>query len=520
MKIIKKNINGALKKVNFSALGAKLSPNRKMLALEMAGEQLLGAVVSGRGGRFTVNDFVALERNNPGDDLPDPANVREIMERLDYQTGPVVLVTPLARTVQISINRAKVEKLKNYQLIESVRWEVEPYTGISGAQAMVGVEKSAVADQDMLLAMEEDDEVEVNVSAIEQNVFRALKQLLKKAGLKLIRIYPPDVCFYMTLFISGRVESEQAVLDIGSDYSSYAIVKGRRPQQINTYPLGRETIRDLIKGEDQPDILDSLRFILRQSPGPLPLVLTGSGAIDPEVIRYIDEMSEYGAAPLVIERASTLTEPAHQGLNAVYATVTGAAARELLGGDSRLIGVTDAVALVPRLKKSAYILPLAVTVLLALSLFAHYGFMKIQKKRHKIQTKELAAKLKVKQARHNAFDQAEKNLISLQQEISLTKRKIAFVQGGADDNLSRLDQVLASLAELPDEMTLESIKQEGKNYLLTGSTGTVEVVGDYSVRLQDHNWCRAVALKSIESSGDGLLHFKIEINITTGAGPA
>lgn len=511
MRQIKKTFAGMLKKVNFSALIAKILPGRRIMALEVADKQILGAVVSARGQQFTINDFVALERTNPGDDLPDPQNIKEIMERLNYQAGPAVLVTPLARTVQISMNRAKVDKLKHYQLNDAVRWEVEPYTGISGIQAMVGVEKSASENTDLLLAMDDEDDIDVNVAAIEQNVFRALKQLYKKAGLKLMRIYPPDVCFYMTLFAEAGVDSEQAVLDIGPDYSSYAIIKGRQPRQINTYPLGRETIRDLINGEDLPDVLENMRFILRQAPGPLPLILTGSGAVDQEVTSYINDLSEHGAAPMVIRRESTLTESGHESLNAVYSTVTGAAVRELIGADNRLIGITDAIALVPRLKKSAYIMPLAVTILLALSLFGHYGFMKMQKKRHKKQTKELAAKLKVKQGRHNAYDQAKKKLTELRTKISLTKQKIAFVKGGADENLTHLDQVLASLADLPDEMTLESIKQEGKNYLLTGSSGTVEVVGDYSVRLQEHDWCEAVAVKDIAGNGDGLLHFEVEM---------
>ena len=505
----------SLKRPDFTALAGRLSPARKMLALEVAGEQILGAVVSLKGGRFTVHDFVAMERSNPGDDLPDPANIREIMERLDYQSGPAVLATPLARAVQISMNRAKIKKLKNYQLVEALRWEVEPYTGISGTQALVGVEKSSGPEKEDLLLAVEEEEIDVKVSAIEKNVYRALKQLVKKAGLRLARIYPPDICFFMALFAGGGGDSSQAVLDIGPDYASFAIVKSRQPDQINTYPIGREVIRDLVAGEDLPDALENLRFLLRQAPGPLPLILTGSGAIDPEVTAYVDSLSEYGAKPLTIRREAKLTEAGHEGLNAMYGLAVGAAVRELMKRDTRLIGISDKMPLVPRLKKSAYLMPLAAAVLLALSLFGHYSLMKMQKKNYKTQTKELSASLKTRQDKQNSYDRAKKEMERLRAEISLTRKKITFVRGGSDENLFHLERVLASLAELPDVMTLESVRQEGDKFIIAGSSGTVEAVGNFSVRLQKNDWCEAAAIKIIEHNG-GMLHFQIEMDTRTG----
>ena len=510
---LKKPYIPALAKIDFHGLVAKLSPGKKMLALEVAGEQILGAVVRAKGKAFTVQNFVAEKRSNAGDDLPDPQNIKEIMEHLDYQSGPAVLVTPLARAVQISMNRAKVEKLKNYQLIESLRWEVEPYTGISGTQALVGMEKPVKSDTDLLLAMEDEDEIELYVSVIEQNVFRALKQLFKKAGLKLTRLYPPDVCFYMVLFThDGVIESEQAVLDIGPDYANFAILKGRQPDQINTFPIGLEVIRDLLDGEELPDAMENLRFLLGQVPGPLPLILTGSGAIDPQVVDFLGRECASGAEPLVVKRQAKLTEADHDGMNAIYGTVVGAAVRELMNSASRTIGITDAIPLVPRLKKSAYLMPLAVTVLLSLSLFGHYGLMKMQKKTYKAQTKELSSKVKTMQDKQNAYDQAKEESDELRSRISLTKRKIDFVKGGSDENLIHLGRILASLAELPDEMTLESVRQEGGKYLLNGSSEALEVVGNFSVHLQEYDWCRAVAIKIIEVKGSGLLHFQIEMD--------
>ncbi len=500
-----------------TALAARLVPSRTMLALEVGGEQLRAALVSGRAGQFTVLEFVAVERANPGDDLPDPQNIREIMERLDYQSGPAVLVTPLVRAVQISMNRAMAERLSNYQLAEAARWEIEPFTGISGSQAMVGVEKAAPAGGDDLLAAMagEEADIEVNVSAIEQNVFRALKQLLKKAGLGLARLYPPDVCFYMALRATPELgEASRAVLDLGADYANFTLLKSGKPRQINTYPVGREVLRDLLAGEELPEALDNLRFLLKQVPGPLPLVLTGSGATDHEVVEFVSRECAYGAAPLVLPRQAKLTEAGHERLNSVYAGVAGAAVRELMGQDGRAIGITDVVPLGPRLRKSAYLMPLAVTVLLALSLFGHYGYMKVQKERYKVQAKELAARVKEKKSGHDAYEQAKKEEERLGREIRLTRRKIDFVRGGSDDNLKRLAWVLASLAALPDEMTLGGLEEKGGVFVLSGSSNSLEALGGYANALQKLDWCRAAELKNIESGGDGRLSFTIELATT------
>lgn len=497
-----------------SQVAASLAPQRSMLALEVASEQLFGALVSCKAGRYTVQEFVALDRANPGDDLPDPQNIKEIMERLDYQGGPAVLVTPLARAVQISMNRARAAKLSNYKLAEAARWEIEPFTGISGSQALVGVEKSAMAeDDDLLAAMAGDDEdIEVNVCAIEQNVFRALKQLFKKAGLKLARLYPPDVCFYMALRAGHAQEASQAVLDMGHDYANFALLKASQPRQINTYPTGREVVRDLLAGEELADALDNLRFMLSQVPGPLPLVITGPGAIDPQVVAFLDQECAYGAQPLVLQRQAKLTEAGHDRENAIYACVVGAAIRELMGGKGQSIGISDLVPLGPKLRKSVYLMPLAATVLLALFLLGHYGYMKNQKQRYKAQATELAEKVKKKKSGHAAYDKAKNEVARLRGAINLTKRKIKFVRGGSDDSLRHLNQVLSALTTLPDEITLDGMEQKPEGFMLFGSSQSLEILGDFALALQGYDWCQAVEIQTIEGQGNGPLTFNITLN--------
>lgn len=508
--------NKSAKLTGLKSLTAKLTPVKKMLAIEVSDQQLFGAVVIGRGKTFVVQDFFAVNRSNRGDDLPDPENIREIMARLKYPAGPVVLTSPLARAVHIAVNRIRVKKLSDYQLAESLRWEIEPFTGISGNNALVGVEKAMVSSEETAIVIEEEDEeFDVNVSAIEENVYRALRQIFKRAGLKLIRLYPPDVCFYMAS-LYGDEESEreapQAILDIGHDYTNFTVLRGGVPKQFNTFPIGTEVFKDLLAGEELADVQENLDFLLSQVPAPLPLIITGSGAVNPQIVEYLDKKTEYGAVPLSIKRQARLTEAGHDRMNAVYATVTGAAVRELMGKKQRSIGITDLIPLVPRLKKNTFVIPLVITLLLLLFLLGHYAMMRVQEERHKVQIEELSERLKVRQHKKDSFDQVNREFNSLRSQISLIEQKIQFVKGGSDKNLIHLDRVLASLTGLPDRVTLQTIKQDGEKYLLSGTAKTSEDVGYFSVQLQRYPWCRAVIIKNLASREGGLINFKIEMD--------
>lgn len=507
------------KSAKFSGLKsriAKLVPAKKILAIEVSDKQLLGAVVTCKGKSFAVQDFFSVNRSNSGDDLPDPENIKEIMERLKYPAGPVVLSSPLARAVHISVNRTRVKKLNDYQLAESLRWEIEPFTGISGANALVGVEKSVAGSDEITIVVEdEDEEIDVNVSAIEENVYRALKQIFKRAGLKLIRLYPPDVCFYMAgLCDKGTTEREaqQAVLDIGHDYANFTILKGVVPKQLNTFPMGTEVFKDLLAGEEMEDIQENLDFLLSQVPAPLPMILTGSGAVDPEISAYLDKKAEFGAVPILIKRQAKITDTGHDRMNAIYATVVGAAIRELMGKKQHSIGISDLIPLVPRLKQNSFVAPLAITVVLLLFLLGHYAVMRVQGDAHRAQIEELSAELKAKQSKRDNFDRAKKEFADLRSQISLIERKIKFVEGGSDENLIHLNRVLASFTRLPERITLQSIEQNGEKYTLIGTANTSEDIGYFAVELQKYKWCRAAVIQILEGREGDQTHFRIEVD--------
>jgi hypothetical protein len=195
--------------MNFGVIGF----SRTLMAMEMAGGKIRAAAVRRSGGRFEIMDFAALTLPEPDEDLPTVEIIRALAERLQPSGGDAVFVTPIARTFDLTMDRAKVAGLRPYQLKAAVKWEVEPYTGISGGNALVGVERARkpAAGAGDLEVEDEEAPVTVSVSAMERNIYRALKARFKAAGYRLLRIYPPDVTFYMPLLME-KTDTPRAIL--------------------------------------------------------------------------------------------------------------------------------------------------------------------------------------------------------------------------------------------------------------------------------------------------------------------
>jgi hypothetical protein len=263
-------------------------PGRRILAVEMAGDDIRAAVVRRQGRGFEIIDYASLKRPETGEDLPDVASLKALAERLGVGGGAAVLVSPLARAFELLMDRAKIKGMKPYQLREAVKWEVEPYTGISGVTALIAVErKQEPKAKPGDIVYEDDDQTTVNVAAIERNVYRAVRERFKVAGFRLTRIYPPEACFYFVLHMDGR-DTPRAVLEVGQDYSNFAVLSGGIPQQINTLSLSQESIAAHVSGEiPSQDLIDTLRFTVRQVPEPEPLVLSGPGATDQSIADFI-----------------------------------------------------------------------------------------------------------------------------------------------------------------------------------------------------------------------------------------
>lgn len=489
-----------------------LKPPRRILALEIAGSQIMGALLEQRRGQIHILNFAAIERTVAGEDLPDSSNIKELVERLGYGGGPAVLVTPMARSIQLSMNRKKAEKLRNYQLCDALRWEVEPYTGITGTVALIGAVKGdPSASEEELLLMEDDEvEVEISVSVIERNVYRAITQIFKRCGLKLSRLYPPEVCFFMPLFLEP-LEASLAVFDIGVDYANFAMLKGRQPKQISTYPLGQEVLLEYLDSGMEGDVGQSLAFLLNQAPGPLPLVLTGMGAGQARIVDYLKEKAPYGAEVFQLRREEKLSRTSSEALNAMYCRVVGAAVRELFPARWQLIGISDTIPLPVRIKQSAYVAPLLAAVLMVGGLYGHYNHMKVKRAEYAKQTAKLQQEISGRKAAHEAYNKVKKERDTAQSRVNLYQKQLTFLKQGTDDNLIHLEEVLRVFFQLPPSMRLESLIQQEKGFLLSGTAEDVAAVSQYAVFLQRFPWCETVKILEMREAGEDALEFRLDL---------
>ncbi len=137
--------------------------------------------------------------------------------------------------------------------------------------------------------------------------------------------------------------------------------------------------------------------------------------------------------------------------------------------------------------------------------------MKSTKKHHKARSAELSIEVNAKKQKQTAYEKLLQKSMNLEKETGRIYEQIAFIQGGSDDNLTHIDNVLRALFVLPPEMMLQSVSQEDKGYVLTGKSDDPGVVGRFAVHLQDYPWCRSAEIKALENDEDGRLDYQIEM---------
>ncbi len=488
------------------------------LAIESSNDEVRAVLVSRRGKKTVVMDYVAMTRQSQNDDLPGIEVLREIKDRLGCGDGiKSVFVSPVARSVIIPMNTEKVRSLKRPQLLEAVKWEVEPYTGISGQKAFTGLE-AEIPKPEPGQIQEEAEETMVNVSVLEQNIYRAVRERFKMAGLKLVRVYPPEVCFYVPL-LSSHEESDRGVLEIGKSYTTFAMMRGGEPKIISTMNITAEMIQDHLEGNLIPDLEENLRFTIGQTPKPHPVAITGHGGLDEEIVYFIDSLSPTGAEPLVMVKSAALTS-AGQEESPVFAIAAGAAIRELSGGKLRYIGISDEVPLVTRVKQSAYLMPLAVTVVIFVGMLGHYQFMKVREANYKKMMEERKNEIQEKKKLNADSLKLDKEIDEIEEKIKSAEKRKKFATGEADLMVETtavfLDAVAAHIPDSAGILVIVQDEKDARRFRIEGTATDTSSIGRFASGLYDSKAFKNVRVTEIGDgkSGNGMeLGFKMEVEI-------
>jgi len=477
-----------IRRPNFSRLLSRLPmPGKVCLGVEYVEDEVRAALVRARGREREIMEFVAVKAPQAGDDLPGIAQLQEVRNRLNCkQNTQTVLVTPLARVVVLPMNRERVLGLRRHLLIEAVKWEAETYTGIPGHQALAGVEVDKPRVEPGQIR-EEIEEIMVHVAVLEQNVYRAAKERFRLAGLKLARIYPGEVCFHVPLLYQHE-KADRGVLEIGTAFSGFALLRGGSTLAINTMNITTEMVRAHLDGRTLSDLEDTLRFNFRQAPGPLPVVLTGAGAVDHRIVAFLRTLAPMGVEPVQLRRTVGLTTAgAEEG--PLFATAAGAALRELGGKGMQAIGISDAVPLAVRVRQSIYLIPVAAALFLFVVLLGHNLLMRYQESDLLEQRRGIEAQLNERKREHDEAKRLQGEIQKVDARIRELQEQLRYVKDEWDDPLrARIALYEALVQNLPETVALIGIRHdqgEPGKYLVSGEAVSAAAILEFALRLRE-----------------------------------
>lgn len=501
---------------NLSRLLSRLPlPDKVCLGVEYVDNEIRAALVRAKGREREIMEFVAIKAPEAGNDLPSIAQLQEVRTRLNCkQNIQAVFVTPLVRLVVLPMNRERVLNMRRHVLAEAVKWEAEPYTGIPGHQSLAGVEveKPRVEPGQIREVI---DEIMVHVAVLEQNIHRAAKERFRLAGLKLSRVYPGEVCFHVPLLYQHE-ESDRGVLEIGTASSGFALLRGGSTLTINAMNITAEMVRAHLDGRTMTDLEDTLRFNFRQVPGPLPVVLTGAGAMDHRIVPFLRTLAPMGVEPLRLQRTSGLTVAGTEEAP-IFATAVGAAMRELGGKAMQGIGISDTVPPAVRVRQSIYLMPVAAASLLFVVLLGHNLLMRYQENNLREQRQGIEAQLQELKRFQDEFQKVD-------EQIKQLRRQLSYIKDEWDIPLrARIDLYEALVRHLPKTVALTSVRENQREPVRLEIAGEAHSLPDILefARLLKVDGGMFVDVKRLETQqrtrGKGTLH-RFEMHLEAGHG--
>ncbi|TWI76719.1 fimbrial assembly protein PilN [Desulfobotulus alkaliphilus] len=480
-------------------------PEKRCLGIECSGDEIRAALVRSRAGKIEIVDFMALKLHDAREELPGIAQLQEIRNRLGCRAKtPTVFITPRARVVVLPMNPDRVKKISAHALGEAAKWEAEAYTGIPGHQSLAGVEVEKKREEPGQI-QEESDEVLVQVSVLEQNVYRAVKERFRLAGLRMMRIYPAEVCFHVPLLDMHR-DTDRAVLEVGDAFSGFALLRGGDTLSINAMDISTPRIREHILGARIPDLEDTLFYHFRQAPPPHSVAVTGTGAMDDRVMDFLKKLSPSGAEPLLMRRAGSLSTLGATE-SPIFAMAAGGAMRELGKKTMQGIGISDAIPLGIRIRQSIYLMPLAAASLLFALLMSHYLLLRYQENHFRERRQTMEEQIKERRGELNTSRSLQTQIDETRKKKEEMERQLRFMEGDSGREIRELVAFKEKLIHLlPENIMFTEIRQlpgRKKGFEIQGSAVNASSVMEYVLLLRKKDLARTVEVKRLEYQGAG-----------------
>ncbi|MEG3068756.1 MAG: hypothetical protein RQM95_11290 [Syntrophaceticus schinkii] len=466
-----------------------------ILALELDGPIIRAAVLKQTVRGIRVIECLESSRPSEGESLT-AEELEMLISRIDKCPRSLVVVTPQVEMVEITMEAKRVEKMKPYQIREAVRWEAEPYSTLPAAECLSGFEIGHLMEK---------NETGVWVTMLPQEDYQELKRVTAEAGLRLKRVYPPDLCFSEAA-AHWNTELEQIAVNIGHESIRFALMLNGESIAYRMVPAGIEAIQGYLDGDRvDKNMVDAVRDVLAAWDGRHKVIVTsGCGALDRMVNGFFRR--EFGVKVDPLHIPAEISENA-----AVFANAVGAGLRELYFGTSwKTPGITDAVDMAKLIRESIHIYPLVAAAVVIAFFFGHYFWIN-----HQINIVEQETIVLTRQRDHlKTLDEEQKKL---EKERNLLSTKFDFLTNDADAALNEKQILFNTLgACAPWDLQLKEVKSaqvdtKGKKtkgaaatasnlWDISGTSGSTASIHNYVAAIHKKDWCESIQLVSIKLS--------------------
>lgn len=505
---------------------------KRILSLEVSESSLRAAVVSSSGGNWTIEECAEVERNNGGLEESGSLRVEEVktlLEKLTSYPKLTVLVSPVAATINLSMEQVKLSNMKPPQICEALRWEAEPYSGIPATDSMIGYEcissvhASNQADSQMQADMQVSVEprTDIRVTVFPQSKYKDMRELLGQAGLKLRRIYSDESCFPLAANFSDST-TDKIVVHVEPSQTKIVSIQNQSASSCYTIHVGSEAIRQHLDGNLNID----LDATFQESFGAVKddtskVYVSGLGGCDREIVAFIGLSIGMEAIP----HEPFIENPEGADQRASFTVAIGAGLRELGFLDSQTqSGVSDAVPLSKQIQDRMYIAPVAGVVLLLVVFGLFYQQMKNDRLECDAETKSLENEAKSRQSAINNFNALKKKMAQLKAEEILWLAEEEFLNETADMRLQQVENFLDKLPKAaPNTISLnELVRESDGQYVILGEGLDARSINELAVLLQNEDWCAGALVSELSplfqrGTGRNPVHkFRIDIRLAEG----
>ncbi|MCL0063483.1 PilN domain-containing protein [Peptococcaceae bacterium] len=489
-----------------------------VLAIEIDDNILRAAVIKRGFRKYVVEQCHALALEKPEEDrpvaLPTLEELQQLLMRVGKLPSKVVVVSHQGTMVDVFIPSIQAKKLRAYQLKEMLRWEVEPYTGLSAPEILVGYE---------INRKNIDNQHEIRVATFAQADYQGIKELLSQVKVKLRRVYLPEFCFPLAaIFTQVEQQERLMVVSVSRQNTRVALVENGQVIGYRIVPLGYQAIKMYMDGLPDETLVDTMREALTWdtlSDLVIGRVICGPGAADEQVIEFFKKQLGLPVETVQFSTAAAADEP----VGAEFATVIGAGLRELgFAKTKQGVGIDDRIPLVKLIRERVHFFPIAVGAGIVILFLGHYVYILHQVKQLETQIEEQTARqVKIKTATER-YEKLNEQISQLNEKEKLAEKKLLFLEIGTEGKEQPVQMFLDFLSQkVPKEITLHTVKAlEGNRYLITGESMTVASINVLTLTMQNQPWCyyarvesltRNENIKTIPSEVEGVDPIKIEI---------